>query len=313
MPAAPDRPLPDLAIIGCAKSGTTALADALDRRDDVDVAAIKETDHLFYACGGSTELHFRNGRPFRQGRPEAEIVDDAAKYRRQFRAAAPGRVTVDASPLYLMTPGAPDALLALNPDARILLSLRNPSDVAFANFVNHVRDGLETLGIEQAEAALDPARPFDAAELHPFCDHLRLPRYAAHLPAWLEAIPADRRLVLIHEETLADQPAALARVAAFLGLPPQPQAALPQELNVSALPRSRLLRALGDPPPFLRGVIRAATGKRTRTAARRLLQRLNQGEKPRLSPELRARLDAYYAEDRRFVRDLLGRDVPAWP
>jgi hypothetical protein len=114
--AVPGR-LPDFFIVGQPKSGTTALHEMLRSHPQVFMPASKEP--WFFA----TELHDRTP-PRPEGTPRT-----LAEYVALFEDARPDQRVGEASPLYLWSRTAAARIAAAQPQARIIVILREPASL----------------------------------------------------------------------------------------------------------------------------------------------------------------------------------------
>lgn len=197
---ASQRSLPDFAIIGTQRGGTTSLYRYLSRHPDVGPAYRKEV-HFFdryYAKGLDWYLaHF----PMRG---EADIVGEA-------------------SPYYLFHPEVPERIHAVLPHAKFIALLRNPVDRAYSHYHMKVRRGIETLSFEEAIDKEDERMSVtdDAASL-PWrhYSYLRRGLYVDQLQRWTNIFPRERLLVIKSEDLYKDPARVLTQTQAFLGLTP---------------------------------------------------------------------------------------------
>ena len=302
---------PDFIIAGSAKSGTTALAGMLDQHSGIHVSAVKETNYFVHGFGPRDDRRLHNGRVLFAGRQGAHYIDDARKYSALFAGAAAHQLTGEASPLYLLEPAVPARLQTQCPAVRIIVILRNPTDVAFANFVHHVRDRAESIRVTDIGSFLDMAR-YRHPGLHPFARHLQIPAYAEHLPSWFERFDPRQIHLMIHEEFRANPEQAVAEVLAFLEVPADAQIDTAREVNVSNLPRSMLLHRAVLGLPGLKRVLRPVLPTRQRRRLRLTIERMNAGARPVLPDAGRALLDDRFALDRAWVEKRLGRPIDAW-
>jgi hypothetical protein len=172
---------PDFVGLGAQRSGTTWLYSLIAAHPDVQGEATKEL-HYFH--------RFWN-RPF--------TADDALAYARFF-PRPPGAIAGEWSPGYLSHFWVPPLLPRAAPEARYLVSLRDP--------VERYRSGV----VLQAETR----RPGAAAASTAF----RLGCYGLQLEHLLTSIPRDRLHVVQFEDCIADPATAVAGLYAFLGLDP---------------------------------------------------------------------------------------------
>jgi hypothetical protein len=134
-------------------------------------------------------------------------------------ARAPRAVAAESTANYFFHAEQAARAAALAPNARAIVSLRDPVERAWSHWRERTRRGSETLSFEDALdaeaerlAGLPVGERANIAYRAQGC-------YAEFLPAWRDAF-GDRLLVLFAEELYADPPATYARVLAFAGLEP---------------------------------------------------------------------------------------------
>ena len=122
----PDAAGPNLFVVGAAKSGTTSLWTHLDAHPDVFMSRPKEP-HFFS----------------RATTPVEQLVKDPVEYAGLFARGAAHRYRGDASPSYLWDPDSSARIREAVPGARIIISLRDPVERAYSNYLGHLRAGLD--------------------------------------------------------------------------------------------------------------------------------------------------------------------------
>lgn len=301
----------DFVIAGCAKSGTTALTLMLDQHPDVYTSDIKETN--FFIQGFEPTRHYMtlNGKCVLDDQEEDDIIDTDTKYAGLFDDASASQLKGEASPWYLLNANVPQRLVEHNPDVKVVLTLRNPSDVAFANFVHQVRDRAESIDVDDMQAFFDEARYADET-LHPFSNHIDLPRYAKHVPAYLKAIPRENLHIMIYEEFRDNKQQALSELFDFLGLSQIDDVEVDRNVNISGLPKNDWLQDRIQSSMGLKKAIGMIIPKKPRRRLRAYIEAMNTGRKVQLGPQDRLRLDEIYCADRDYVESVLGRPVEAW-
>jgi hypothetical protein len=203
------RGLPSVLIIGAQKGGTTSLFNYLVQHPDILEPFGKEI-HYF-------DLHYARGPRWYQGR---------FPYRHRLGER---KLTLDASPYYLVHPLAPQRAAAMLPGVKLIALLRNPVDRAFSHYQHELRGGRETLSFAEAVEQEDARTGGEEERLrsdpqyyswnHHRYTYLRRGRYLDQLQRWLEHYPRSRLLVLQSELLFRDPAAASAAVYEFLGLP----------------------------------------------------------------------------------------------
>ena len=301
--------MPNFVIAGSAKSGTTALHYMLDRHPDVHMSEVKETNYFVHGFEQTLTLVDLKGRPMFAGVADDDLIRTPDQYAGLFRADA--RCNGEASPWYLLNPRVPERLVQHRADMKVVVMLRNPSDVAFANYLHQLRVDAEPLPMSSVEQILCETR-YEQCNLHPFCRHLDIPHYARHLPPWTRLFGEAQLHVVVYEEFRADPDAELQRLFRFLGVNDDVTVSPRQQVNKSGLPRSAALNQLIYRDNPLKRLVAALVPKKARRKARSRLESWNTSAKPELPHEVRAALDARYTADVDYVEALLGRRIDAW-
>lgn len=293
-------PRPDFFVVGAFKSGSTALYEQLRRHPQIFMPFHKEP--LFFG----DDLTRRYGRM---------TLDD---YLRLFKDAKPGQRIGEASTWYLYSTSAAREIQEFSPRARIIVVLRNPVDVMYAqhsqlifNVIEDIDDFEQALTAEtdrRAGRRLPPG-PINVENL--FYRHSV--RFAEQLERYFEVFGRERVHVMLHDDMARDGVGTVRGVLEFLGVDPN-LAAAPPKSNENRRVRSPLIQRLIFAPkvllplaPFLR---RFPLVRAVRT---RLLE-ANSEAKPRapMDPPLRrALLDEFAPEIDRLGR-LIDRDLSAW-
>lgn len=222
------RALPDFAIIGAPKCGTTTLYSFLCSHPSVEPALAKEI-HFFdegpkYSLG---EQWYRHNFPLSR------------------RLRRSGSLTGEATTTYLFHPLAPARMAVAAPGARIVVMLRDPVDRAYSDYQMHLRQGKEYMSFEDALEA-EEARTLHERRRVGSDGGMRWfymlnysyaaqGEYAAQLERWMRHY--DDILVETLEEMGRDPAGVAGRVLDFLGLPDG--GALPGRLNEGSYPPMR--------------------------------------------------------------------------
>ncbi|SLN74402.1 Sulfotransferase domain protein [Pseudooceanicola marinus] len=206
--------LPNFLIAGAEKAGTTWLYDALVRHPDIFLPDVKEV-HFFNRFDSNLreiDNFARRGLPF---------------YETHFEDYAGQSAIGEATPMYLCDPEAPQRIRDTLPEAKIVLSLRNPVSRTYS----HYRMGLAK---KHFDIPLDQAIAEDDARL------IQRSRYAGQVTRYFELFPREQVHVLFFEELIADPEPHLAALLRFLGVDDSLAAELAQtdKSNAAATYRS---------------------------------------------------------------------------
>ena len=269
--------LPDFVVIGAQRSGTSYLALNLRQHPGIYMASRKEL-HFF-------TVHFDRGLDW---------------YRRQFADAAPGQVAGEATPLYVYFGDAIERMARAIPDARLIVTLRNPVDRAYSHWLKERTRGREDLSFEEALAA-EPERLRGGDIYDSRKAYADRGRYLPQLERVARLYPRSSLHVVIFEEMRAEPTATYQQIFSFLGVDDSfvsPNLATKAQAYRTLRSRS-LHRALSKLP---------------RGRARRSLQRLNyrRAPAPPMDPATRARLLEDYREQNAALASWLGRDLDRW-
>lgn len=135
--------LPNLLLVGAAKSGTTSVANFLSKNEQIFVPNIKEC--RYFSQLGSDYIGLGAEAFVNSGVTNYEEYIDLFESRSE-------RILADCSNdyLYYHERAIPKITNLLGQDVKILIVLRNPIDRAFSNYLHSIREGWEDLTFMQA-------------------------------------------------------------------------------------------------------------------------------------------------------------------
>jgi hypothetical protein len=129
---------PTFFLVGAQNSGTTSLYSQLRQHSEVFLPPLKEP-HFFSDLPPLAGMRY----------PIARVAEQDA-YLRLFNQAGDYKAIGDASTSYLWDPGAPYRIHAANPQAKIVMLLRDPIERAQSHYLMDVRDGWQHLPFREA-------------------------------------------------------------------------------------------------------------------------------------------------------------------
>lgn len=271
---------PTFLVIGAAKGGTTSLHFYLRQHPDVYMPPSKEIN--FYWDGAAAA-----------GRTVPATLE---AYRACFAGATTQRAVGEISPQYLNSPSAARRIRADLPEVRLVVSLRNPADRAYSDYLGRVRIDRERRSFGEA------VQPGERILEDGF--------YAPRLRRFLEQFPRAQLHVILHEDYARDTKSTLQSLFAFLGVDPSAAIDTTRRYNRAEVPVSqRLNRLIWSAVPRLQRLTPAAW--RGTGLGERLLRRTYRTAPP-FPPEERRRLQAIYREDVLETGELIGRDLRGW-
>jgi len=273
-----------------------------------DIFMARKEMHVFGA-----DLHF--GRRFYRR--------DLPTYLGEFRGHG-RRLAGEASVWYLFSTQAAAEIKQLNPEARILIMLREPSELIFSLFHEFRFDGNEHLdSFEEALAAEEDRRAGRCLTRRTYFAqglvYRDVVRYTEQIQRYLDAFGPEQVQVTLYNDFAAAPEAIYRQTLGFLGLSPVPGQNDFQVINNCKRVRSSLLqRVLGD--RWLRSTAIQLARRLPRPLFRALqgaeeqVWRLNTrfARRPPMEPALRSRLRNEFAGEVQKLSRLLGRDLNIW-
>jgi hypothetical protein len=115
-------PIPNFFIVGAPRSGTTAMHEYLRKHPETFMSTPKE-------------LHF-----FAPEAAATGTITDEQEYRALFAQAEGKKVICESSPGYLYPEQTPRRIKAFSPDAKILIMLRDPAEIAYSLHAYRLRN-----------------------------------------------------------------------------------------------------------------------------------------------------------------------------
>ena len=238
-----------------------------------------------------------------------------AEYMRCFDGAGDQHSVIgEASSNYLYSKVAVPNILAFNPDARFIVMVRNPIDMAASLHAQSVKGLLEDVVDfgeawqlqEERRAGRSLPRVCYQKEFVLYGDFCRLGWQLQHLYA---TVPRERVHVVVFDDLARDPRASYRGALRFLGLEDDHRTDFPIR-NVNAEPRSQMLRVVGTHLLAWRSRIPVRKGLGVVSA----ITRFNAKPTVRASPphDLRLQLSDYFRDDVALLSDLLGRDLATW-
>lgn len=284
-------PWPNLFVAGVARGGTTSLAYCLGQHPDVFMSPVKEP-HFF------TRYH-----------PDwLAVPKDESAYLELFRQGSGAKYRCEATAAYFWDRGSAEAIRGASPEARIVISLREPVDRAYSEYLLLRRSTYEQRPSFLAAVSEEMQLPGHEHDDDPRHNYVARGLYAEGVARFFDTFGRDHVHVLFFEEFVANPQAELRELYGFLGL--DPEWAERVDLtgrNRGGVARNKLAEKLLYSPP-------------ARIAARWIIPPIARSsiERALMKPpdpdvevtEATKRLRHLYARDQRRLERLLRRAVP---
>jgi len=292
----PSLPAPNFFIVGAAKAGTTSLHAYLSSHPQVFMPDLKEP-HYFADFQVSPE--FDNFLP---------VIRTRSEYQELFRNSKEFIAVGEASPSYLCDAAAAERISSAIPQARIIISLRNPVERAYSHYLMDFNRGTEKLSFEEALKfdAVRPSKGWGGS-----AQYVELGLYAEQVRAYLSKFGRDQVHVVLFENLVRDTKRTMEEIARFLGIDPfaYPESVFTKAHNAFEESRGPLARAILRSRP-IRVWAKKVIPQTMRTAVRNRFL-FSAKQKTQLSNDTRRELAARFENDLKQLERLLERDLGA--
>jgi len=292
---------PNFFIIGAPKCGTTSLAAYLAEHPNVYMSPIKEP-HFF-----NTDMRWHDIN-----------VPDKSAYIRLFRGATPEHLAVgEASTTYLFSREAVPNILRFNSDAKFIVMIRNPVDLAYSlhsellwNHNEDVQDFSEAWQLQDVRARGE-CLPRTCL-LPEWLQYRDVCKIGVQLERLYSHVPHDR-VHIISQDSLAREPRQVyLGVLQFLGLCDDGRNDFVMH-NQSKKARWQHIASIINTVCRVKHNIETRVGFKTRFGLLAQLQRLN--SKPHLRtplpPAFKAQLASEFHEDVQILSKMVGQPLLA--
>lgn len=296
---------PNTFIIGAPKCGTTALAAYLSEHPDAFLCYPKEPS--FWSFDLRTP----------DGGPHEDRLDNYLK----FYAHGAGKTCVlDASTRYIYSEAAVPRILAFAPDAKFVVILRDPVEVARAYHMEKVFNTFEDITDFREAWELQEARE-RGEHIPPGCPEPKELQYrkvaalGSQLKRVVETVPEGQLLVLFHQDLATDPRALWLRLQGFLGLKDDGRTEFPVVGGAHFNRFAKLAKFYQNPPktlvPLVFVVKRALrTGNLGKRAGNVVISALTsrRGRDP-IEESFAAELRSAFAGEVALIKALTGREI----
>lgn len=296
---------PNLFIIGAAKSGTTSLYKYLSRHPQVFVSLVKEPK--FFSLTANVFPHTGPGDDI----VDKTIVRTMEEYLALFENCKDEKYLCEASAdyLYFHKTVAP-RLKDFNPDAKIIILLRNPVDRAFSAYKHMVRDGREALTFENAIKNENMRRALNYEFIWYYID---VGFYYAQVKTYISYFEENVKIILYDD--LSTHPIrVLNDIAFFLNIKKDVWPSLIDIYNASQVPRFKMVDFfLNDNSKPLKKILRPLVLKILgKESTERMVNYLKNKNTLNMKRRTRAYLIDIYKEDILKLQTLIDKDLSAW-
>lgn len=290
---------PNLYFIGGMRCGSTTLFLLLSQHPKIFMSQIKEP--MFWVAENLRRL----GRDYKSLATGRYVTTDA--YLDLFEGGQHSRWRGEASH-YLYHPSVAGIIREEMPNAHIIVSLRNPTDRLFSEYLIWVRsrgfegtftDFISTNGLKWSEE--------DGIYEVPPKSRLRKGLQAENLKIWIETFGRDRVHFVFFDDLEKDPTTVAQGIYAWLDVNNE---FIPEVVHTQkgGQPRSKfLMRLLNMPKGRIKRLFPRVLREKIRARIYRAILK-----RPTIDASMQTMLDAYYADDITQLSEMTGRDLSHW-
>lgn len=209
----------NLFLVGAMKAGTTGFLNVLGQHDDIYTCPVKEP-HFFvnqlprtlYEPSRFFSLEEYLDKDFPEPLHIAKI-ENVSQYEKIFSLSSSQRYLAEGSTAYLHCSETPERIRKYNPQAKIIVLLRDPLERAFSHFMMNQGKGRENRTFNEAmnQGLVD----LDAGHLH-WSSYLKMSCYDASIASFKANF--DAVLLIRFEDFVKEREGVLKKVSEFLSV-----------------------------------------------------------------------------------------------
>jgi hypothetical protein len=307
---------PDFFIVGAAKSGTTALQQTVASHVDVYMSPIKEPNFFYnevaikeLRSGLQEKLKKENAAKWINNGMQGELwnafIRDEALYKKLFSKARTNQRCGEASVSYLYSIKAAENIFSYNPNAKIIIMLRNPVDRAWSHFNMEQRMGLVSGNFLQEfnkhKSISNPIWGKDAI-------FLSGGNYYEQVKRYLDIFPKEQVLICLYDDYKINPQDTINKILTFIGVTINSNSELIKNKKANEARKSIIDDFLPE------GGLKSSLRKLVQfVGLHRLLKKmLSKESKEQLPSEYRFLLKEYYEPEIEKLEKLISVNLNNW-
>ena len=284
----------DFFIVGAPKAGTTSLYYYFNEHPEIKMSAKKEPDFFSDKAIQQQRMYYSEQR-----------IDTLEKYEALFPDDSAHKKLGEASVSYLFYPNVAKDIYKYNPNAKIIIMLRNPVDRAFSHYLMDYRLGLVS---DSFDYIIDKQSSNPKDKLF-YQQYIEVSAYAQQIKRYFEVFDITNILVIEYEEFKKDTQGIVKKGYAFLEVDDSFVADVDKKHNTYTMPYNEVIRKVYS-MMFLRKILNILLPKILVKKIRKLFFRID--KKPTLSEHTRTHLKALFKNDIEELSNILSTDFSRW-
>jgi hypothetical protein len=283
----------DFFIVGAPKAGTTSLYHYLSEHPQVEMSSQKEPDYFSDKAINEQGMYYTKNR-----------VNSLAKYESLF-VQKESVVYGEASVSYLFYENVAEDIKKYNPNAKIIIMLRNPIERAFSHYLMDYRLGLIS---DSFENVLAKKSKHKNAHLF-YQQYIEVSKYSKQIQRYLDFFKKDSILFIDYEDFKINVSKTVDQVYNFLHISTEFAADINTKHNTFTMPKNKVIRLIYS-FVFLRKILTFLFPTYLVKNIRVLL--FKSDKKPELLKETRSLLKRIFNDDIKNLEEVLSKDYSKW-
>ncbi len=308
---------PDFYITGTVKGGTTSLYNYLYEHPDIYMCPVKEPHFFSTDINPSTfreqyrkmvnvdiDEYIRNGIDSRL--VSSAFIRDEKTYHQLFSNATPEQILGESSTSYLISKVAATNIYNANPDAKIIIMLRDPVKRAYSHYLMNYRSGSVKDAFKMELEKDMHAEPKGWGRTRLYAEH---GFYYEQVKRYLDIFGADKVRIILNEDLSSNTSSVVQDTYSFLDVNADFHGEFHERHNAATIPVSSFARFLLGQANLIRMASRIIPKPIRNSIYRNMLVTNNV---PQLDDESKQLLINIYKVDTQKLQDLIGRDLSHW-
>ena len=283
----------DFFIVGAPKAGTTSLFHYLDEHPEIGMSSQKEPDYFSDKDIQNRGMYYGKNR-----------IDTIEKYHDLFDDTN-SKLKGEGSVSYLFYNNVPAKIKEYNPNAKIIIMLRNPIDRAFSHYLMDYRLGVVSNTFE--DIVFKQSKHKHASLFYQ--QYVKVSEYTVQIERYLDFFSADNILVIDYEDFKEDVLGVVNKTFLFLGVNQGFEPNVIKKYNTFTMPKNYLIRFVYS-SVILRRLLTYIIPSVLISQIRSVLFKSN--KKPILEDSTRDFLRKHFRNDINALSVLLRKDYSEW-
>lgn len=281
--------IPNFFIVGAPKAGTTSLYEYLSMHPEVYMpAAIKEPDYFSHEEILQQPLYYKTTH-----------ITDLQKYKALFADVTNQKAVGEASVSYLFYRDTAKKIYEFNPEAKIIIILRDPVERAYSHYLMDYRLGLLDADFEEI---IFKKLKHQYADMY-YQQVVSLGEYADQINRYLEVFSPAQVKILFYDQLKADPKEVMRCIFEFLDIDASFFLDTSQKFNAYAAPKNAVVAKMYKMHQ-LRSSISQLVPETLKNTLRNAF--FKESKKPEMTPEAENYLRDYYRNDIIKVSEITG-------